>query len=113
MEYLRRFFAKRPLSGKTIKALAFGVSVNGLSDDKAATFFNKLSEESNRRPIMRGKILFLAERIVADASLLEPIRESLLKSFGSQEVRCSPCEFSLCLSSVGFPLLSTLASLSP
>lgn len=88
LSYLRLFFTAKPLCGKTIRSLAFSFALSGADDAKVANSFLQLSEDSKRKPLIRGKVLFLAERLVKDKTALaslEPIREELAKTLGSRE----------------------------
>ena len=82
------FFAKKTLSGSMIRSLEFAIELNKAKDSDVADYFLELSEEAAKKPIMRGKILFLAERIIKDPTAmakLEPVRESIIETFESAE----------------------------
>lgn len=86
--YLRGFFTSKPLCGKTIRSLAFFFALSGADDAKVAKSFLQLSEDIKKKPLIRGKVLFLAERLVKDKTALaslDPIREALAKTLGSRE----------------------------
>ena len=87
-EYLRRFLAKKALSGGSVRSLAFVFSLNKVADAKAAQLLAAVGKELEQKPVSVGKVLFLAERILTDPAalaLLQPLKDHTIEyTYGSQ-----------------------------
>jgi len=85
LEYLRRFFANKTLSGAAVKSLAFIISINKLDDVKAAKLLYIIGKEFEGKLVSVGKVYFLAERILSDPAALALMQT--LKAETAEKVR--------------------------
>eukprot|EP00613_Pedinella_sp_CCMP2098_P012443 CAMPEP_0171657484 /NCGR_PEP_ID=MMETSP0990-20121206/42299_1 /TAXON_ID=483369 /ORGANISM="non described non described, Strain CCMP2098" /LENGTH=451 /DNA_ID=CAMNT_0012238347 /DNA_START=16 /DNA_END=1371 /DNA_ORIENTATION=- len=88
LEYLRRFFTKRVVSGASVRSLAFMIALNKLDDAKAAELLCAFGEEIKSKPLSLNKLLFFSERILKDPkalALLEPFKATAVENYGGVE----------------------------